>query len=67
MLTGIAKKEIKPMIDIQLPIPFEATAWLLRPYSLIVCNLILISNRFVKKEKRGANGKAKAKNAMKPI
>ena len=66
-LIGMAKKEMKLMMDIQLPIPLELRAICLLPYYPMVFNLIMISSKLVRKLKRGANGKDTAKNAMKPI
>ena len=62
----MAKYEMKLMIDIQLPMPFVHYETLRLPYVPIVCNLIFISSRLVRKEKSGAKGNAVAKNAMKP-
>ena len=63
---GIAKYEMKLMIDDQFPMVLVHSATLRRPYLAICCSLILISSRFVRNENSGAKGKAVAKNAIKP-
>lgn len=66
-MIGMAKNEMKLMIDIQSPIPLELRAIWRLPYNDMVFILILMVSKLVRKLKRGASGKATAKNAMNPI
>ena len=66
MLIGMAKKEMKFMIDIQLPIPADYLAMSRLPYFAIIFSLICTSMTFVRKQNRGARGNETAKKAMKP-
>lgn len=63
---GMAKYEMKFMIELQLPIPPVHSDMFLLPYFAIWLSLMSTSSKLVKKEKRGAKGNAVAKNAIKP-
>lgn len=65
-LIGMAKKDMKCMIDIQLPIPEEQSARPRFSYFVIIRSLIKTSSILVRKEKSGASGNETAKKAMKP-